>query len=63
MLCSCLAGKELLLDRPRMERLGRYRRLLCSGQRIREPGDGLGLLLNLPIFHFKLPLQRVDGGL
>lgn len=46
-----------------MERLGRYRRLLCSGQRIREPGDGLGLLLNLPIFHFKLPLQRVDGGL
>ena len=32
-----------------------------------NPGDlswgGLGLLLDLPVFHFKLPLQCVDGGL
>ena len=37
--------------------------LLGSGQRISEPSNGLSLLLDLPVFHFKLPLQCVDGGL
>ena len=56
-----------------MESLGRCRCLLGSSQRISKPGDGLRLpvsythldvykrqlrlLLDLPVFHFKLPLQ------
>lgn len=51
-----LSGEELLLDRPRMESLSRCRRLLGGNQSLRQ-------LFDLPIFHFKLPLQRVDGGL
>ena len=63
LIRSVLASKKLLLDRSCMERLGRCRCLLGGGQRISEPGNSLGLLLDLPVFYFKLPLQRVDGGL
>ena len=63
LIRSVLASKKLLLDRSCMERLGRCRCLLGGGQRISEPGNSLGLLLDLPGFYFKLPLQRVDGGL
>ena len=63
LIRSGLPGKKLLLDRPRVKSLGRCRRLLGSGQRISEPSNGLSLLLDLPVFHFKLPLQCVDGGL
>ena len=63
LIRSVLASKKLLLDRSCVERLGRCRCLLGGGQRISEPGNSLGLLLDLPVFYFKLPLQRVDGGL
>ena len=63
LIRSVLASKKLLLDRSCMERLGRCRCLLGGGQRISEPGNSLGLLLDLPVFYFKLPLQRVDSGL
>jgi len=46
-----------------MEGLGRCRHLLDSAQRIRQPSGGLCLLLDLPVLHLKLTLQRVDGGL
>lgn len=41
-----LPGEKLLLDCPRMKGLGRC--LLGGGQRVNKPGDGLGLLLDLP---------------
>ena len=49
-------SEELLLDHSRMESLSRCRRLLGSKQ-------GLGQFFNLLVFHFKLLLQRVNGGL
>ena len=56
LIRSGLTSEELLLDCPCMESLGRCRCLLCSGQRVSEPDNGLGLLLDLSVFHFKLPL-------
>ena len=51
-----------------MEGLCRCRRLLGGNQGIRQPSDGLRLLLDLPVLHLKLTvfncklaLQRVDG--
>jgi hypothetical protein len=58
-----LSSNELLLNGTSVKGLSRYRCLLGGSQRISKPGDGLRLLLDLPIFYFKLPLQRVDGGL
>ena len=63
LIRSGFIGKKLLLNCPRVESLGCCRCLLGGGQRVSEPGNGLGLLLDLPVFDFKLPLQRVDGGL
>ena len=63
LIRSGLPGNKLLLDCPRVKGLGRCRCLLGGGQCVSEPCNGLGLLLDLPVFHFKLPLQCVDGGL
>ena len=46
-----------------MESLSRCRSLLRCGQCVSQSGNSLGLLLDLPIFYFKLPLKRVDGSL
>lgn len=57
---SDVARKELLLHHPSTKSLGPCRRLLGGDQDIRQPGDDLRLLLDLPILHFKLALQCVD---
>ncbi|HIY06446.1 MAG TPA: hypothetical protein H9844_05135 [Candidatus Evtepia faecigallinarum] len=46
-----------------MKSLGRCCCLLNGGQCVSKPGNGLHLLFNLPVFHFKLSLQRVNSGL
>lgn len=54
LIRSTLPGKKLLLHCSRVECLGRCRCLLGGYQ-------GLSQLCNLPVFYFKLPLQRVDS--
>ena len=63
LLHSGLACDKLLLDRSRMESLGRCRCLLGGKQRRTDLRQPCVQFFDLLILHGELPLQRVDSGL